>query len=327
MVGILETAGERLAIDCDLPWVEELVREGASGQLTGWGGAAPSVRVRVEADRRPFDTRGWEVLARGAWRHDDELVMENACTAGFDLHLRCTPDQASFTYRWRPPTRERAAARLLRSRFHLLARAVLLQYPALWWAASRGRAPVHATACTVDGSNALVTAPSGVGRSTLVLQELDRGERATGDNLAVADGTRVWGLVEPLRVEGGDGRRMPHGRQELPMRDRVEALVPDVLVVLRRAASDDSSLAPCSPATAARALVTSTYMAGELRRYWAFAATLSAGSGMGPPHAPIAEVASAFAARLPCFVLALGRSRGVHLSELLSAEKEVAACA
>jgi hypothetical protein len=327
MAGILETAGERLAIDSDLPWVEQLIREGAGGQLSPWGGSAPSVRIRVEADGRPFDTRGWEILTRGAWAHDDDLVVENACTAGFDLHLRCTPDQATFTYRWRPPARERAAARILRSRFHLLARAVLLQYPALWWAASRGRAPLHATACSAEGSNVLVAAPSGVGRSTLLLEELERGERATGDNLAAADGTRVWGLVEPLRVEGGDGRRMPHGRQELPMRDRVEALTPDVLVVLRRGASEESELAPCSPASAARALVTSTYMAGELRRYWGFAATLSAGSGMGPPHAPIAEVASAFASRLPCFVLSLGTSRGARLSELLAAEKEVAACA
>jgi hypothetical protein len=327
MAGILHTAGERLAIESGLPWLEELIREGAGGELTESESAPASVRVHVEAERRPFDTRGWEVLARGAWQRDGELVMENACTAGFDLHLRCTPNQAIFTYRWRPPTRERVAARVLRSRFHLLARAVLMQYPALWWASTRGRAPIHATACTADGASALVTAPSGVGRSTLVLQELERGERATGDNLAVANGSCVWGLVEPLRVEGGGGRNMPHGRQELQMRDRVEALVPDTLVVLRRGASDEPSLVPCTPATATRSLVTSTYMAGELRRYWAFAATLAAGSGMGPPHAPIAEVASTFAARLPCFVLALGSSRGARLSELLTTAKEVAACA
>jgi hypothetical protein len=327
MAGMLHTAGERLVVECQIPWLEDLIREGAGGELTEPEGAAASVRVNVEAERRPFDTRGWEVLARGAWQRDGELVVENACTAGFDLHLRCTPNQATFTYRWRPPARERVAARVLRSRFHLLARAVLLQYPALWRAATRGRAPIHATACTADGSSALVTAPSGVGRSTLVLQELERGERATGDNLAVANGSCVWGLVEPLRVEGGGGRSMPHGREELPMRDRVEALVPDMLVVLRRGASEQASLVPCSPATAARSIVTSTYMAGELRRYWAFAATLSAGSGMGPPHAPIAEVASAFAERLPSFVLSLGTSRGARLSELLTTTQEVAACA
>lgn len=325
MAGILMSAGERLSIECGLPWLEELIREGAGGQLTGLEGVPASVRVRVEEDRGPFDTSGWEVLARGAWQRNGDVVLENACTAGFDLHLRCTQDQATFTYRWRPPARERAAARVLRSRFHLLARAVLLQYPALWWAATRGRAPLHATACTAEGSSVLVAAPSGVGRSTLVLQELERGERATGDNLAVSDGTRVWGMVEPLRVEGGGGRRMPHGRQELPMRDRIDVLAPDVLVILRRGASEEPSLVPCGPATAARSLVTSTYMAGELHRYWAFAATLSAGSGMGPPHAPVAEVASAFASRLPSFVLSLGRSRRVRLSELLTTEKEVAA--
>ena len=37
-------------------------------------------------------------------------------------------------------------------------------------------------------------------------------------------------------------------------------------------------------------------MAGELRRYWSFAATLSAGTGVGNPHPPVMDVASAFAA-------------------------------
>ena len=58
-----------------------------------------------------------------------------------------------------------------------------------------------------------MTAPSGVGRSTLLLAS-SGGSRATADNLAVGDGTTVWGLVEPVRVEGGGGRRMPHGRHE-----------------------------------------------------------------------------------------------------------------
>ena len=67
---------------------------------------------------------------------------------GFDLRLRCGPEGVELTYRWRPPARDRAAAWALRSRFHLLARAVLMQYPALWWAGTRGRAPLHASACT-----------------------------------------------------------------------------------------------------------------------------------------------------------------------------------
>ena len=318
MRGFLFTAGECVATESSLAWVADLVAEGTGGELRRFEAADASVHVQVEAVRHPFQTRGWELLTRGAWRRNGEVVLENACTAGFDLHLRCTPEQAEFTYRWRPPARDWAAARVLRSRFHLLARAVLMQYPALWWAGTRDRVPLHASACIARDSSPLVTAPSGVGRSSLVLRELESGGRATGDNLAVGDGTTVWGLVEPLRVEGGSGRRMPHGRSEAPMPGRVPEVVPDRLVVLERGPADHSSLLSCSRETAARALATSTYMAGELRRYWAFAATLSAGTGLGPAHPPVTEVAWAFAATLPCFSLVLGTGRRARLSELFS---------
>ena len=316
MRGFLDTAGERLLIECSLPWLGELIAEGAGGELQESDAPHASVHVRVEADRRPFGTRGWDVISRGAWRSNGEVVVENACTAGFDVHLKCKPERSEFTYRWRPPVRDRVAARVWRSRFHLLARAVLMQYPVLWAAGTRGRAPLHASACLAGAFRPLLTAASGIGRSTL-LGELRFEGRATGDNLAVGDGTTLWGLVEPLRLEGGSGRRMPHGRHEAPLRDRLEALVPDSLVMLARGRSGYSSLSVCSPEAAARSLVTNTYMAGELRRYWAFAATLAAGTGVGPSHPPIAEAASAFAAELPCFSLALGTSCRTHLSELL----------
>jgi hypothetical protein len=90
------------------------------------------------------------------------------------------------------------------------------------------------------------------------------------------------------------------------MRGRAAALVPDSLVVLERRPGEETSLSPCGSETAARALVTSTYMAGELRRFWSFAAMLAAGSDIGPSHPPVADVAARFAAELPCFVLALG---------------------
>jgi hypothetical protein len=319
MTAFLATGGERVLLESSLSWVTELIVEGAGGELRPPEAHDVSVRVHVEADRRPLETRGWELVTRGTWRRGGEVVMENACTAGFDLHFRHGPDHAEFTYRWRPPARERAAARLLRSRFHLLARAVLMQYPVLWWAGTKGRVPLHASACLSGLSTPLLTAPSGVGRSTLLLQELDNGGRSTGDNLAVGDGTTVWGLVEPLRVKGGSGRRMPHGRHELEMRGRAASLVPDSVVVLERGFADEPSLVACSPEAAARSLITSTYMAGELRRYWAFAATLAAGTAVGPAEPGVGQVASAFATSLPCFVLALGKRRGATLSEMLHA--------
>jgi len=117
---------------------------------------------------------------------------------------------------------------------------------------------------------------------------------------------------------------MPHGRQEGALHHRAESLVPDRIVVLRRGQSDHSSLSSCSTEAATRSLVTSTYMAGELRRYWVFAATLAAGLGHGPAHPPITEIAAALAGRLPCYSLALGRRPGASLSEVLDAV-EVAA--
>jgi hypothetical protein len=333
MAAVLRTAGEGVSFDCSLGWVEELIREGSAGELKDDDPGPASVRVRVEPTRAAFDVRGWKRLSRGAWVRAEDIVLENACASGFDLRLRCTLAGADFTYRWRPPARDRAASWVLRSRFLLLARAVLMQYPALWWAGTRGRAPLHASAWTQGGSAPLVTAQSGIGRSTLLLKELELGASATGDNLAVGDGASLWGLVEPMRVDGGSaslwglvepmrvdggsGRRMTHGRREVSIAgSRVEAIDPDSVVVVERG-QGEPLLRPCSPQRAEVALVTSTYMAGELRRYWPFAATLTAGTRIGPAHPPVGEAASAFASGRPTFRLALGEQRAVSLSELL----------
>jgi hypothetical protein len=324
MRGFIDTAGERLSIECSVPWVSELLEEAAAGELVQGRVAPGSVRVRIEADRRPFPTRRWELLARHAWRRAGEVVVENACTTGFDLHLAAGEEACEFTFRWRPPAREMAATWALRSRFHLLARAVLMQYPALWAAGIRGRVPLHASALELGVATPMVVAQSGIGRSTLVMQELQSGGRATGDNVAVADGARVWGLVEPMRVNGARGRRMPHGRREAPLPARAAELAPDSVIVLERSWPTGAALSDCRPEAAAAALVASVYMAGELRRYWGFAATLSAGTGLGQAHPPVAEVALEFASRLPCRTLNLGAHPRPLLAELLEG-KEVAA--
>lgn len=317
MNGHLFTAGECLSFSSALEWVSDLIAESTGAELRNGEAADASVFVRIEAERGPFETGGWELLARGARRRRGSVVLENVCTAGFDLHLSCRGGWPEFTYRWRPPARDRVAARVLRSRFHLLARAALLQYPVLWWAGTRGRVPLHASGCRSERATALLTAQSGVGRSTLVLAETLAGGRATGDNLSVGDGETLWGLVEPARVEGGSGRRMPHGRQETALPNRVSSLAPDCVVSLVRGDGDAPSLTDSTAEAASRALVASTYMAGELRRYWAFAAALAAGTGLGPAHPPVADVAAAFAGNLPCYSLALGRKPGACLDELL----------
>jgi hypothetical protein len=99
----------------------------------------------------------------------------------------------------------------------------------------------------------------------------------------------------------------------------VPELDPSCVVTLERGDHGGHPyLVPSSPEAAARALVTSTYMAGELRRYWAFAATIALGTGAGPAHPPVAAVAGALAAALPCQELLLPAKPGSRLAELFS---------
>jgi hypothetical protein len=313
----VESAGELIAVDSALPWVSDLIEEACQDAL-GPARGEGSVRILVEARRERFDLEGWERVTRGVWCRDGQVVLEDACTSGFDLHLRCTGGGAAeFTYRWRPPARERLAMVGLRSRFHLLARAALVQYPALWTAGLRGRPPLHVAVFTAGDATPLLAGPGGVGKSTLLAREVAAGGRAAGDNICVTDGRTTWPLVEPLRVENGRGRRMPHGRVESAFPGRVSSLSPDLVVVLRAGLGDEAEVFPCRPERAARVLVTGTYMAGELRRYWEFAAALSAGSGLGPAHPPVAEAARALTARLRCLEVVLPNRPGPRLVDLL----------
>jgi hypothetical protein len=321
----LEHAAVRMRIESEREWVGELIAEGAAGELDPPDGVRPaSLLVRIESARQPFATDGWRVITRGVWQRGDETVMEDVCATGFDLHLRVADAIATFTYRWRPSAATRIVNRGLRSRFHLLARAALVQYPALWWTGTAGRVPLHASGIASATSTTVVSAAGGVGRSTLLLREQAAGARITGDNLAVTDGRGVWGLVEPVRVAGGTGRRMPHGRSEMPVERRVRSLEPASVVILERGAGGQARLVPCARESAVRALATSTYMAGELRRYWPFAASLAASTGHGPGHPPIAEVASSLVAGRPCWSLLLGRIGDASLEDLLSREEAVA---
>ena len=206
---------------------------------------------------------------------------------------------------------------------------MLLQYPAMWRAQQRGRVPLHASVCTVGGPSGpgrmtvLLAGPGGVGKSTLVHAELTGGARYTSDNICVSDGRSAWGVVEPLRLAAGrrerGGRRMPHGRRELPWPGRAGCLVPGRLVVLARGRAGVPAVTPCDPGRAARILLAGTYMAGELRRYWAFAAALALGTGVGTPHPPIEAVAAALARGTDCVTVALGDRPGPALRELLGA--------
>lgn len=302
---LASTAGECLGVQSALGWVDRLVREGLAGEYREGSGDEASVLVRVEGRHDAYPVDGWEPLARGAWHRDGEVVLHDACGSGFDVHVSVVLGRPVLHARWRPDPRTRLASRLLRSRFHLLSRAVLVQYPVLWWAGVHGRSPLHVGGVEVGGAAALLSGPAGVGKSTLLTAAVGDGARAVGDNLCVSDGERIWGLVEPLRSEGGSGRRMPHGRRESAWPDRLPDLTPDQLLVLARGKGKELTLLPLKREDAVRDLIASTYAAGELRRYWTFCALLAAGTGLGPAHPPVTQTAERLAGRLPCRSLEL----------------------
>ncbi len=322
MRGQLHTAGERMELTCAVPWIASVIAEGAAGQLTSADGTAPDVRVTVERDSAAFDVTGWRVLTRDAWCRDGQVVMRNACSSGLDLRITVGEPTVELVARWRPTGTGRVAATVLRSRARLLLRAVLLQYPALWRSQQRGRAPLHASVCGLAGANGrvvLLAGPGGVGKSTLVHRELLSGATSTCDNVCVSDGQHTWGLVEPLRlpaeVQAAKGRRMAYGRREAAWPHRTDRMVPDALIVLVR--GTQPGVTRCDRTLAAHHLTAGTYMAGELRRYWAFAATLALGAGIGGSHPPIQDIAQQLSTSLPCLRVSLGDSPGAPLSELL----------
>jgi hypothetical protein len=327
------TAGELVALDCGHRGLARALA-GASVPTTsspGSDGISPvDVQVTVESATAPFDTDGWQPLTRGAWHDGGRVVVRDACSSGLDLLVSARWPTLDVRARWRPPVTGRAASAVLRARAALLVRAVLLQYPALWWAQQRGRMPLHASvyqlagAGGAAGATVLVAGPGGIGKSTLVDAEMARGAVATSDNLCVSDGRTAWGLFEPRRIadgsDGARGRRMPHGRREAPWPDRADELTPELVLVLRRGDGAAPTVTRCDPGLAARSLVAGTYMAGELRRYWAFAATLALGTGIGDVQPEVAGVARMLVAALPCLELTLGRP-GVAVGAPLPRER------
>ena len=325
MTGSLRTAGECLHIECELGWVEKHLERGTAGELHNDDELEPTVRLIIERSSAPFDTTDADRVTRGVWRAGGAVVLEDTCSSGFMLHCRPEAGVLVVRARWVPPPRTRAAAAVLRQRSSLLLRAVLLQYPVLWWSVVHGCAPVHVSALDLGESTPLLVGPSGVGKSTLVETELAAGHHATCDNLAVTDGRVLHGLVEPCRILGGTGHRTSHGRKEVPMPGRLTSVRPDRVVSVSLSETfPEAVIRPVEAEVACRALVTGTYMAGELRRFWPFAAALASGTGLGPAVPPVQVLARRLTAALPCSSLTLSRRSSTQLSQLLAG---VDACA
>ncbi len=319
----LYSGGEVVEIACDLPWVTRMIDRNVGGRVAQVSDQKPSVRLGVDGSTRPFSTRGLRVLTRGAYAGDGRVVLANAGGSGFDLQVDVGDDVLDVSARYRPGTATRAANVALSERFGLLACQVLVHYPVIWRAGWRGRIPLHASVLRTAAGTPLLAGPGGVGKSTILSAALRDGAVATADNLCCADETTCYGIAEPLRTDahGGRGPRTSHGRVSQPFGDREPLLAPDRLVVLER--GRETSAARITPAQAARTLVGGTYAAGELRRYWAIAATLALGTGVGPVHPRVQDVAAAMAASVPCIRVRVGDGQAVTIEQLCDIDVEM----
>jgi hypothetical protein len=332
MRGRLRTAGEIVDIECRVDWIWSLLVEAAGGGMTPPGdGSAATVQLVVESGRRPFDDSGSVGVTRGVCAAPAGVILTDACASGFSLRVKPCADRLVVTARYIPDVKTQVASRLLRSRFHLIARAVLVQYPVLWWAGVRGRAPLHVSAVSGDAGVVLLAGPGGVGKSTLVAREIAGGSVAACDNLAVSDGIDVFGVAEPIRITGGvrgTGRRVAYGRREAPWPgERPPSLRPERVAVMQLRDVPRTTCDPISDDAASRSIITGTLMAGELRGYWAFGATLAAATGLGPAQPAIESVARRLAASLPCHLLTVARASAGEsavppLSQLFSPDLE-----
>ncbi|GAA3585036.1 hypothetical protein [Kribbella ginsengisoli] len=316
----LHTAGQRMAVEGSAAAIATILA--ATGGAERDCADLPNVVVAVEPGKQRFGTTGCEPITRGVWAtHRREAILDSAGGSGYSQLWSIDEDGLRVVSRWTPSAKEAAAARLLPARHHALTGQVLVHYPALWMAMQQGFAPLHVSVVEIDGIAVLLAGPGGVGKSSLVARELANGSRATCDNLAACDGTIAYGLAEPIRLpaEAADstGRKTFHGRREHGWETRMRSLRPELVVVVRRGQQADPQLRSITAAQATRAIVTGTYSAGELRRFWSTAAVLAMATGCGPAHPPVEEVAAVLANRLPCLELQLGREPGAGLAELL----------
>src|SRR5258708_3846574 len=221
------TAGGRVLVDGAVGWLSTLLAEATAGELAMAAASDETVRLEIQAGRRPFDRGGWTLIGRGTLAAPPRALIEDACSSGFDLQVEPRGPVLHVAARYRPAPRTRAATTLLRARFRLLAAQPLLHSPALWWASVRGRVPLHVSVTAGDDGVTMLAGPGGVGKSTLLSAGLKRGEIATADNLSACDPPTASAAADPLPVAGGPGRgAATHGRRAYPLPGRVPSLAP-----------------------------------------------------------------------------------------------------
>jgi hypothetical protein len=288
------------------------------------------VRLGIESSGSAFATDGMLRFSRDVYGDGKGVaVVRNTATSGFDVRVEVAESETRIAARWRPGRQEQVLSRVMKARQRLLLAQALVHYPALWQASLQDSAiPLAACVLTIEGKGVLLTGPSGVGKSTLVGQELAAGAVAVSDNLAVVGDDRVaHGVVEPIRADFSllppgiatpiPGRKTTHGRGEGHLAHRADSVRIDAVVLLRRTGATPGAT-KADPRDAARELAAATYTAGELRRYWPLAAALAVATGRGPVHPPITETTLRICEAVPCLELELGSAPGARLRDTLS---------
>ena len=298
------------------------------------------VRLGVESSGSAFATDGLARFSRDVFGDGEGVaVVRNAGASGFDLRIEVADTGTRIAARWRPGRREQVLSRVMKARQRLLLAQALIHYPALWQASQfvddhpggHGSFGVPLAGCLlqIGGKGVLLTGPSGVGKSTLVGQEIAAGAIAVSDNLLVLDPARhiAHGVVEPVRADFSllppgvatpiPGRKTTHGRGEGHLNYREGWSAIDAVVLLRRTGATPGGTA-AAPEAAARELAAATYTAGELRRYWPLAAALAVATGRGPVHPAITESTRRLCEAVPCLELELGSRPGARLEDTLS---------
>jgi hypothetical protein len=324
--GRVATAGEVVEIDCEGVRMQRLVELAIGQPLAPTAAVAAqedtrprTVQVSIQASRDPFEVDRLRPVTRDAWSDGAVTVLHNACGSGFDLQISVDDQDACLEVnaRYRPATALRTANAVLSRRFVLLAGQTLIHYPVLWRAGWRHRVPLHIAVLASSAGTPLLAGPGGVGKSTVIRKASTEGASPTADNVCVGDGTACFGLVEPLRVTAPGRSGTSHGRTDTALASRTPVLVPDRVVALHR--GPRTRIESIKPDEAARDLVGGTYAAGELRRFWQFAATLALATGRGAAHPPVVETSATYCDSLPCFRVEVGDGDQVSLAELCGA--------
>jgi hypothetical protein len=196
----------------------------------------------------------------------------------------------------------------------------LVYYPCWWWLEqTQDLHPIHAAGVRIDSDVVLLAGASGVGKSTLAVALASLpGAKLLSDSFVVQDGTEVAAVHEPVLLDAWSRRWLgDHGQDLQPIAWRYclnrqgYHLPPDrlaasgrcnLLLFPRRA--PEPYVRRIAAQQAHQRLSAADLIINDLRRYWAFAATLEQVAPGGLVARREAQLAR-LTAEVPCYELGL----------------------